>query len=152
MIDACRPCTCQQAIGGSGQQAKCGGKELTEVPSTLPNDTCRLTLRDNTITTIEAFRDLTKLEFLKLHDNPYHCDCELIGLVDFLKSGSVSVYENQCCFTPAKLNGTELVSLSAANLTCSEMTTMETNSSPLKVGDFLVTAQLFLYLLVKTLI
>ncbi|XP_062576608.1 protein slit-like [Saccostrea cucullata] len=135
-----------------------------------------LFLFDNSITKIEdnAFSDLTKLKILRLdnnrissiknitisgltnlrdlriQDNPFHCDCELIGLVDFLKSGRVSVSGDPRCFTPENLNGASLVSLSAANLTCSD-TIDETNSAPLKEGNFLVIVYLFLCLLVKSM-
>ncbi|XP_062602364.1 SLIT and NTRK-like protein 6 [Saccostrea cucullata] len=138
----------------------------------------RLFLNGNRITTIEdnTFKDLANLNTLKIYDNPYHCNCELIGLVDFLKSGRVTVSGDPRCFTPGNLNGTSLVSLSAANLTCPDMTTIpttisgtesdntidtttefvkttyETNSSPLKGGNFLVIAYVSLCSLVKTMI
>ncbi|XP_062596551.1 slit homolog 2 protein-like [Saccostrea cucullata] len=173
---------------------------MTTIKSSIFTGLTKLTdldLSGNTITTIEenAFSDLTKLKILALygnrittftnttisglisqpvltlHDNPYHCDCKLIGMLDYIKTGFVSVPERIRCFTPEKLKGIKLVSLSSANLTCSEMTTIpitttetegettefikttyETNSSPLKVKNFLVMIQISLYLLVNTMI
>ncbi|XP_062619970.1 asporin-like [Saccostrea cucullata] len=71
MIEACSPCTCKQSTKCSGQSADCRRKGLTEVPSTLPSDTCELDLRSNEITTIEntTFSSLTNLVYLTLHKN-----------------------------------------------------------------------------------
>ncbi|XP_062613184.1 slit homolog 1 protein-like [Saccostrea cucullata] len=160
-------------------------------------------LNNNNITTIEdkAFNDLTKLEKLELHENkiatirnttfvgltnlnqlnilnnPFDCDCKLQGLIDFVKSGSVTLAGNPRCLTPENLKGTPLVSLSAANLTCPDITTMPTtihetesetidattefmkttyetmpNCSPLQKGNSLVVTHLYLCLFVKTMI
>ncbi|XP_062594015.1 leucine-rich repeat transmembrane protein FLRT3-like [Saccostrea cucullata] len=138
----------------------------------------RLRLDNNRISSIKniTISGLTNLRELRIQDNPFHCDCELIGLVDFLKSGRVTVSGDPRCFTPENLNGASLVSLSAANLTCPDTTTMdtttmdttsmdtttmdtttmdtttdETNSSPLKEGNVLVIVYLFLCLLVKSM-
>ncbi|XP_062606623.1 peroxidasin-like [Saccostrea cucullata] len=119
----------------------------------------RLRLNNNRISSIKniTISGLTNLQELRIQDNPYHCDCELIGLVDFLKSGRVPVSGDPRCFTPETLKGISLVSLSAANLTCPDMTTMdittyETNSSPLKEGNFLVITYVSLCLLFKTIV
>ncbi|XP_062594012.1 leucine-rich repeat-containing protein 15-like [Saccostrea cucullata] len=117
-----------------------------------------LRLDNNRIPSIKniTISGLTNLRDLRIHDNPFHCDCELIGLVDFLNSGRVTVSGDPRCFTPENLKGISLVSLSAANLTCSDMTTMdtttdETNSSPLKEGNFLVIVYVSLCLIAKNM-
>ncbi|XP_062594205.1 biglycan-like [Saccostrea cucullata] len=71
MIEACTPCTCRRSVECSGQYADCRQESLTEVPSTLPIDTCFLNLYSNEFTTIEntTFSGLSNLEDLFLDGN-----------------------------------------------------------------------------------
>ncbi|XP_048684443.1 leucine-rich glioma-inactivated protein 1 isoform X5 [Caretta caretta] len=65
----------------------------------------------------DAFVGLLHLEYLDLRGNPFHCDCRIKWLVEWLSSTNASAELGECQ-GPAELNGTRLSQLHLQDFDC----------------------------------
>ncbi|CAN0399540.1 unnamed protein product [Lampetra fluviatilis] len=82
----------------------------------------QLTISDNKVKVIEAgtFSTLSGLEMIYLHGNPYHCDCKLNPLVQWLATTKTKILPNSVmkCYTPKTMQDKRLQTLKSTDLQC----------------------------------
>ncbi|NXW66567.1 GPIX protein, partial [Eurystomus gularis] len=101
--EVCPPsCTCKSLGEMEGLCVDCSSRKLTQVPS-LPIDTKRLYLQNNSLTSVPpgTLDNLSRLEEVKLFDNPWNCDCHILYLKLWLEDVSAPSLANIRCATPA---------------------------------------------------
>merc|ERR1712020_841431 len=78
-----------------------------------------LSLYDNKIHTLEngTFRGLTRLQTLHLARNPFHCDCRISWIADWLSAHPVET-SGARCEGPKKMHKRKLSSLREDQLKC----------------------------------
>ncbi|KAG7262622.1 hypothetical protein CRUP_017197, partial [Coryphaenoides rupestris] len=123
-------CLCATTTPSGGLAVNCSATGLAAVPRDLPPDTAELRLRDNRLTAVPpgALDRLAALRRLWLSGNPFHCDCRIRYLRDWLLrntaaggtggtgaggtgAGVVVVDGSPTCASPSSLAGREIAGL-----------------------------------------
>ncbi|EYC04813.1 hypothetical protein Y032_0085g1807 [Ancylostoma ceylanicum] len=71
-----------------------------------------------------VFNKNTRIATLKLHRNPWNCDCRIVGLSKF-SVGKSKPNEEAKCFNPPKLRGVALHKITGKQVPCSKPTVFE---------------------------
>uniref|UniRef100_A0AAQ5XFC5 Slit homolog 1 protein n=1 Tax=Amphiprion ocellaris TaxID=80972 RepID=A0AAQ5XFC5_AMPOC len=76
-------CTCMDTV------VRCSNKHLQALPRGLPRNVTELSLHGNDISELQQgiFSDVASLSHLAIGANPLYCDCRLLWLSDWVKSG-----------------------------------------------------------------
>ncbi|KAM6470140.1 platelet glycoprotein IX-like isoform 1-T1 [Liasis olivaceus] len=112
----CILCSCKP-LDSWGWAANCNLMALKEMP--LLNSSIRiLHLQNNNLTTVPfgALDSLTNLEEINFSNNPWHCDCSILYLKEWLEDFNKSSLEKATCATPASLNKKALSQLKGNEL------------------------------------
>lgn len=112
ILAAARPCLCS-APSKAGLRVDCSSSNLMELPP-LPADTTELHLQDNRLTSVSPglFDRLLRLEKLSLSGNPFHCDCRIQYLRNWLLRNREIVSEQPTCASPSSVAKTRIIDLS----------------------------------------
>ncbi|NXG79740.1 GPIX protein, partial [Baryphthengus martii] len=96
------PCNCRSLGEREGLRVDCSSRKLTDVPA-LPVNTKRLYLQNNSLTSVPpgALDSLRSLEEVKMFDNPWHCDWQILYLKLWLEDVSGPSLANVQCASPA---------------------------------------------------
>ncbi|XP_020485273.2 glycoprotein IX (platelet) [Labrus bergylta] len=96
-----KPCTCS-ALLPAGLQVNCSTLNLNELPH-LPADTTELYIQDNQLTSVSPgmFDSLVGLKKASLSGNPFHCDCRIQYLRNWLLKNKAIVCEEPTCSSPS---------------------------------------------------
>ncbi|KAM9856300.1 platelet glycoprotein IX isoform 2-T3 [Aulostomus maculatus] len=107
-----QPCLCT-ALPPAGLQVNCSSLQLMEVPY-LPSDTTELYMQSNHLTTIPSgrFDRLIGLKKLSLSGNPFHCDCRIKYLRNWLLKNKAAVSQEPTCTSPSSVAQTPITKLS----------------------------------------
>lgn len=97
-IAAHQSCTCSSFIG---LRVNCSSLNLMELPH-LPTDTTELHVQNNRITSVSPgwFDRLQGLKKASLSGNPFHCDCRIEYLRNWLLKNKAIVLEEPTCASP----------------------------------------------------
>ncbi|XP_037334272.2 glycoprotein IX (platelet) [Pungitius pungitius] len=95
-----QPCLCS-ALRPAGLQVNCSSLNLADLPH-LPADTTELHARDNRLTSVAPglFDRLVALERVSLSGNPFHCDCGIQYLRNWLLRNKAVVSAEPTCASP----------------------------------------------------
>ncbi|CAJ0588530.1 unnamed protein product [Cylicocyclus nassatus] len=93
--------------------------------SYLPN-LIQLDLAHNKLQSLPqmVFTKNSRIATLKLHRNPWNCDCRIVGLTNFALGKSKPI-EDAKCFNPPRLRGKSLHQVSGSDVSCVEPTIIE---------------------------
>lgn len=96
-------CRCS-ALQPAGLQVNCSSLNLMELPY-LPSDTTELHVQDNRLTSVSPglFDRLVGLEKVSLSGNPFHCDCRIQYLRNWLLKNSAIVSKEPTCASPSSV-------------------------------------------------
>ncbi|XP_057686406.1 glycoprotein IX (platelet) [Corythoichthys intestinalis] len=96
-------CLCT-VLQPAGLLVNCTSNYLLEVPP-LPSDTTELLVQGNGITTIPSglFDKLVGLQSVSLTGNPFHCDCNIEYLRNWLLRNKAAVSQEPTCFGPSSV-------------------------------------------------
>lgn len=96
-----KSCICS-ALRPAGLQVNCSSLSLMELPL-LPSETTELHLRDNHLTSVPPglFDKFVSLKKVSLSGNPFHCDCRIQYLRDWLLRNEAVVSEGPVCSSPS---------------------------------------------------
>ncbi|TNM86895.1 hypothetical protein fugu_007125 [Takifugu bimaculatus] len=120
------PCRCSP-LPPAGLKVDCSFSNLTELFG-LPPDTTELLMQENRLTSVTPglFDKLVGLEKVSLSGNPFHCDCKIQYLRNWLLKNMALVSQQPTCASPGSVARTEISDLSddyftscgKANSTC----------------------------------
>ncbi|XP_070766725.1 platelet glycoprotein IX [Enoplosus armatus] len=98
-----QPCLCS-ALPPAGLQVNCSTLNLIELPH-LPSDTTELHLQDNRLTSVSPglFDRLVGLKKVSLSGNPFHCDCRIRYLRNWLLKNRAIVSKEPTCASPSSV-------------------------------------------------
>lgn len=96
-------CQCW-ALPSAGLQVNCSSSGLVELPR-LPPDTKQLHVQNNRLTSVSPgqFDRLVGLERASLSGNPFHCDCRIQYLRNWLLKNRDVVSEQPTCASPSSV-------------------------------------------------
>ncbi|XP_056129782.1 glycoprotein IX (platelet) [Lampris incognitus] len=118
-----QPCLCS-ALPPAGLRVNCSSLNLMEVPH-LPPDTTELHLQDNQLTTVSpgSFDRLLGLRRVSLSGNPFHCDCRIQYLRNWLLKNRAVISMDPICASPDSVARTAVTQLSDEHFhACAERT------------------------------
>lgn len=97
------PCRCSSLPPG-GVKVNCSVLNLTQLIA-LPPDTTELLVQDNWLTSITPglFDKLVELEKVSLSGNPFHCDCRIQYLRNWLLKNAALVSQQPTCASPSSV-------------------------------------------------
>lgn len=98
-----QPCQCSAPLP-AGLKVNCSVVKLTELPS-LPADMAELFVQDNHLTSVSpgSFDRLVRLQKVVLHGNPFHCDCRIQYLRNWLLKNEAIVARQPVCASPSSV-------------------------------------------------
>lgn len=98
-----QPCQCS-APQPAGLKVNCSFVNLTELPR-LPTDTTELFVHDNLLTFVPPgwFDRLVGLQKVTLYGNPFHCDCRIQYLRNWLLKNRAIVAQEPTCTSPSSV-------------------------------------------------
>lgn len=107
-----QPCRCA-ALLRAGLQVNCSSLSLMEL-SHLPSDTTELHVQDNRLTSVSPglFDRLVGLEKVSLSGNPFHCDCRIQYLRNWLLKNRAIVSKEPTCASPSSVAQKAITELS----------------------------------------
>lgn len=96
-------CLCS-ALLPAGLQVNCSSLNLVDLPH-LPPDTTELHVQDNQLTSVSPglFDRLVGLKKVSLSGNPFHCDCRIQYLRNWLLRNRAVVSEEPTCVSPSSV-------------------------------------------------
>ncbi|XP_061544908.1 glycoprotein IX (platelet) isoform X2 [Phycodurus eques] len=96
-------CLCT-ALQPAGLLVNCTSSDLSELPP-LPSDTRELHVQDNSLTSVPSglFDKLLDLQSISLTGNPFHCDCTIEYLRNWLLRNRAAVSQEPTCFSPSSV-------------------------------------------------
>lgn len=106
------PCQCS-SIPPAGLKVDCSFSNLTELIG-LPPDTAELLAQDSWLTSITPglFDKLVHLEKVSLSGNPFHCDCRIQYLRNWLLKNTALVSQQPTCASPSSVAHRNISTLS----------------------------------------
>uniref|UniRef100_A0A0K0DFI4 LRRCT domain-containing protein n=1 Tax=Angiostrongylus cantonensis TaxID=6313 RepID=A0A0K0DFI4_ANGCA len=72
------------------------------------------------------FTKNNRIATLKLHRNPWNCDCRILAIIRRITKQNSKFGEEAKCFNPSRLRGTSLISLKPGMALCFNATVTET--------------------------
>ncbi|XP_026224773.1 platelet glycoprotein IX isoform X2 [Anabas testudineus] len=107
-----QPCLCS-ALPSGGLTVNCSTLNLMELPS-LPSDTTELYVEDNLLTTVTPgqFDRVVSLKKVSLSGNPFHCDCRIQYLRNWLLKNRAIVLKEPVCVSPSSVAQKAITELS----------------------------------------
>lgn len=98
-----QPCLCS-ALLPAGLKVNCSSVSLMELTH-LPSDTVELHVQDNRLTSVTPglFDPLTALKKVSLYGNPFHCDCKIQYLRNWLLKNRAIVSREPTCASPGSV-------------------------------------------------
>lgn len=98
-----QPCQCS-ALLPAGLKVNCSFLNLMEL-SRLPSNTTELFVQDNRLTSVSPglFDRLVGLEKVSLSGNPFHCDCRIQYLRNWLLMNRAIVTKEPTCASPSSV-------------------------------------------------
>ncbi|XP_070823719.1 platelet glycoprotein IX [Chaetodon trifascialis] len=98
-----RSCLCS-ALRPAGLLVNCSSLNLMELPH-LPSDTTELHVQDNRLTSVSPglFDRLLGLKRVSLSGNPFHCDCRIQYLRNWLLKNRAIVSKEPTCASPSSV-------------------------------------------------
>lgn len=105
-------CQCSAALP-AGLKVNCSSANLMEL-SNLPSDTTELFVQDNRLTSVSPglFDRLVGLEKVSLSGNPFHCDCRIQYLRNWLLKNRAVLTEEPTCDSPSPVAHRAITDLS----------------------------------------
>ncbi|NWI47018.1 GPIX protein, partial [Picathartes gymnocephalus] len=115
--DCPSPCSCSSPGEAWGTRVDCGSRGLLALPA-LPPHTRGLLLHNNSLPSIPAgaLDSLGRLRELQLGDNPWHCDCHILYLKQWLEDFWPPALARLRCASPAGLRTKPLGQLAGSDL------------------------------------
>ncbi|KAM6942391.1 LOW QUALITY PROTEIN: slit homolog 1b [Lycodopsis pacificus] len=106
-------CTCMDTV------VRCSNKHLQALPRGLPRNVTELSLHGNDISELQRgiFSDVVSLSHLAIGANPLYCDCRLLWLSDWVKSGYKEPGIARCA-GPRGMEGKLLLTTPADSFQC----------------------------------
>lgn len=100
---AAQSCQCS-APPSAGLKVNCSAANRTELPS-LPANTTELFVQDSRLTCVSpgSFDRLVGLRKVALHGNPFHCDCRIQYLRNWLLKTEAVVTRQPVCASPSSV-------------------------------------------------
>lgn len=107
-----QPCLCS-ASPSAGLRVNCSSLHLMELPH-LPSDTAELHAQDSRLTSVSPglFDRLVGLKKVSLSGNPFHCDCRIKYLRNWLLRNRAAVSEEPTCAGPSSVARKAITELS----------------------------------------
>lgn len=107
-----QPCLCS-ALLPAGLQVNCSSLKLRDLPH-LPSDTTELHVQDNLLTSVSPglFDRLVGLKNVSLSGNPFHCDCRIQYLRNWLLKNRDVVSKEPTCASPSSVAQRAIAELS----------------------------------------
>lgn len=98
-----RPCLCSATLPGE-LKVNCSALSLMELPP-LPSQTTDLYVQDNRLTSVTPghFDRLASLRKVSLSGNPFHCDCRIQYLRNWLLKNGAIVLKEPVCVSPSSV-------------------------------------------------
>lgn len=105
-------CLCSAPLP-AGLQVNCSSLNLVELPH-LPSDTTELHVQDNQLTSVSPglFDKLVGLKKASLSGNPFHCDCRIQYLRNWLLRNRAIVSKEPTCASPSSVAQKAITELS----------------------------------------
>lgn len=102
-IAARQSCTCSSLLQ-AGLRVNCSSLNLMELPH-LPTDATELNVQNNRITSVSPgrFDRLVGLKKASLSGNPFHCDCRIEYLRNWLLKNKAIVLKEPTCASPSSV-------------------------------------------------
>nr|ACQ58041.1 Platelet glycoprotein IX precursor [Anoplopoma fimbria] len=98
-----QPCLCS-ALTPAGLVVNCSSLNLVDLPH-LQSDTTELNVQDNRLTSVSPglFDRLVGLKKVSLSGNPFHCDCRIRYLRNWLLKNRAAVSTEPTCASPSSV-------------------------------------------------
>ncbi|KAM9343683.1 platelet glycoprotein IX [Pholidichthys leucotaenia] len=98
-----KSCLCSPNLP-AGLKVNCSSSGLMDLPH-LPPETAELHLQDNQLTSVAAGRldHLIHLKRVSLSGNPFHCDCKIQYLRNWLLKNRAAVSKEPVCSSPSSV-------------------------------------------------
>ncbi|NWV18465.1 GPIX protein, partial [Origma solitaria] len=111
------PCSCTPLAGAQGTRVDCSSRGLRSLPA-LPRRTRSLLLNNNSLASIPAgaLDSLGGLQELDVSHNPWHCDCRILYLRQWLQDSAAPALAALRCASPAALRAQPLAQLTGNEL------------------------------------
>ncbi|XP_040915813.1 glycoprotein IX (platelet) [Toxotes jaculatrix] len=103
----------RSAVLPAGLKVNCSSLNLMDLP-TLPSDTTELHVQDNQLTSVSPglFDRLVRLKNVSLSGNPFHCDCRIQYLRNWLLKNGAIVLRDPTCASPSSVARKAITELS----------------------------------------
>ncbi|KAF6718081.1 Platelet glycoprotein IX [Oryzias melastigma] len=140
-----RPCICSAPVP-AGLSVNCSSLNLTFVPH-LPSNTTELHMQDNQLTSVDPglFDPLVSLRQLSLSGNPFHCDCRIQYLRNWLLKNRHVISEVPTCSTPSSVAHKAITELTDQYFSSCATPSCAYATDALMVGMLLCLLLLFLW-------